>query len=183
MFRFTGPIHSRTYISAHSELNAAFLALSISMCTGAIAAVCSNETDAMFDLRTAISNASQLRTVLAALCFHVLAFMLGSSYFGFCLLPLLSAAFGFFQYCQAASAFKALSGAAFRELLAFVIPTLLLVPCFFVIAVEAFAASRRLNSFISRRGVPIYSGRPLHFLLCVPFLALAALALCFFGGL
>ena len=179
MFHFTSRRLSYTYISAYHELNSAFSILSLSACTGAITAACLGSGDILLTTCADAGSVCSLCTLITAFSFHFLAFLLGSSYYGFCILPLLSAAFGFLLYFASADAFS-VGGSIFSELLSIAVPMLFFVPCFFVIAVEAFAASRRLHLLVSRRFVPLESGRPLHFILCVPFLVLAALAYCFF---
>lgn len=182
MFQFASSTHSHAYTSARSELSGAFLVLSVCICTGAIAAACVEDNSAVFSLCTDATGESAMRAAFAALCFPVFAFLLGSSYYGFCLLPLLSAGFGFFIYIKSAMALEDISGGIFFELLSVALPVLLLVPCFFVVAVEAFLSSKQLHLLISRRGIFVDNGRPLHFILCIPFLAVAAFVFCFFGG-
>lgn len=182
MFHFTNSGHSFAGIGARYELSGAFLVLAVTACTGAITAINFGDSAILVGSGLDDAEASVLRTAFAALSFHVVAFMLGSSYFGFCLLPILSAAFGFFLYLQGARTLEVISFGFFRELLGVLLPVLLLVPCFFVIASEAFAASRQLYSLVSRHDLPSDRGRSLHFVLCVPFLALAALIFLFFCG-
>lgn len=188
MTYFTKRKHFFDRYSADIEPVAALIALSAGLCTGAITAIYLNDFGALSEFCTAGNAASGFCTKLTGaflkVClFPVTAFFLGSSFYGYILLPVLSAFFGYFIYCYGAFELtKLYQGELLAGLFMLGAPVLFLVPCFFVIAAEAFMASRQFHMLISRRSIPLYAGRTLHLLYCIPFLALAALLGFVFAG-
>lgn len=178
----------RPCFGAGCEPNEAFTLLSLCCCTGAVTAACfgvsaiterlSLKDPGLFWMCTTGS----FPTILI-LIFLSTAFLLGSSFYGYLILPLLSAGFGFFVYCSAALALSGISlSASLPLLLSFALPMLIVIPCFFVAAADAYLASRQLKTIVIRRFLPDSRRQALHFVLCVPILALAALIAFFFGG-
>ena len=168
------PKHSTS--SENGQLTA-FYIISAFFCTGAISAL-AFESPLLIDAfctKTELSNV--FAAVLLYLSFHFAAFFLSSSYWGCFLLPFVSAAFGFFYYHMA----EALMGLSpsLEAMLRFA-ALLLLAPCFFAVAIDAFGASLRLRALLSCCSIKTDRSRMLRLLLCFPAAALAAVVLIFY---
>ncbi len=180
--------HFFVYYGADFEPKAALIALSAGFCTGAITAIYLKDLGVLSDYCTVGGVVPEFYTKMfdffLKVCFFPLtAFLLGSSFYGYILLPILSAFFGYCIYCYGALTLAELfQGELLPGLLKLGVPVLFLVPCFFVVAVEAFLASRQLHLLISRHSIPLYAGRILHLIYCIPFLAMAALLGFLFAG-
>ena len=96
----------RTF-GAEDELIGAFLILSVGMCTGALSATIFMLSDELcefwHDAGASASSFDMIAKLFLSLCwFHVIAYLLGSSFKGFYLLPVLSAvlAFGYIAFLR-----------------------------------------------------------------------------------
>lgn len=177
----------RTF-GAEDELIGAFLILSVGMCTGALSATIFMLSDELcefwHDAGASASSFEMIAKLFLSLCwFHVIAYLLGSSFKGFYLLPVLSAVFGFRLYSFSAGAFDLPYDGGFAQYACnFLAPVLLLVPCFFVIAVDAFLSSRGFWLMAYGRSSRADASRRLHFLACIPFMLFAVLTFVFFAS-
>lgn len=129
-----------------------------------------------FSLHPAANAAQTAVTFLRFSAFHLVALLLGTSYFGIILTPVLSGLRGYLLSCTAASIISAYPGNGFVMTAAILIlPALISLPCFFLIALEAFRSARRIFHLVRGNSSPrkdrLY-GRALS---CLPFLALGTL--------
>ena len=108
--------------------------------------------------------------------YHLLAIFLGSSVFGFALLPALSALRGYLMTVTVASIITSIPGSGILLTLVYLgFPAMLSIPCFFVLSTDAFAASRRLYVTVSGNHKQV-GGAPLlrHFTVCAAALVVAS---------
>ncbi len=95
---------------------------------------------------------SLFEVFLAAVPFHFAAFLLGFVIPGFLLLPLISCLKGFFLSLSAAAAVRALGkGGFFVAFFRFGLPSIIALPCFFILAVQSFNSSLELTSGVLYR--------------------------------
>ncbi len=93
-----------------------------------------------------------LDSLAKAFLFHIIAVLLGFSAIGFIFLPLLSFLRGFAVSFAAASVMTALGSEGFTVALALLgLPSLITLPCFFIVTLQAFEASYSLAGRILRR--------------------------------
>lgn len=109
---------------------------------------------------------------LSFIRFHIAAFLLGSSFYGVVLLPVLSCLRGYALSCTAAAVISCYPNNGI--IMAFVIlgiPAVLSLPCFFLISTDGFLSSRRILNLVRGNSVPIVSYFYLRTLACLPVLA------------
>ncbi len=108
--------------------------------------------------------------------FSLIAVFLGSSFIGFAFLPLLAGARGYVLSCSAASVMSSCDDKGIiMALLVLGIPSLLSLPCFFAVTVDAALSSRRLRELMRGHFSPSTNKLMLHFLISLPFLAAGVL--------
>ncbi|MBP8640692.1 MAG: stage II sporulation protein M [Oscillospiraceae bacterium] len=108
--------------------------------------------------------------------FHLVAFLLASSFYGIALLPVLSCIRGYALSCTAATIMSCYpSNGLIMALVILGIPALISLPCFFTISIEGFMSSSRIFHLVrgnsAQRKDRIYART----LVCLPFLVIGTL--------
>ena len=108
--------------------------------------------------------------------FHLVAFLLASSFYGIALLPVLSCIRGYALSCTAASIISCYpNNGIIMALVILGIPAIISLPCFFTISIEGFMSSSRIFHLVrgnsAQRKDKIYTRA----LLCLPFLLIGTL--------
>ncbi len=108
-----------------------------------------------------------LDSLAKAFLFHTIAVLLGFSAIGFIFLPLLSLVRGFFLTFAAAAIIAALGKSGFAVAIALLgLPSLIMLPCFFILCLQAFAASYSLAGRLLRRSTASSNYRKEYFNRC-----------------
>ena len=103
--------------------------------------------------------------------FHLVAFLLGSSYFGIVLLPVLSCIRGYALSCTAATIISCYpQNGIIMAILILGIPAIISLPCFFTISIDGFSASARLFHLVRGNSAPAKDKLYARTLFCLPFL-------------
>ncbi len=102
-----------------------------------------------------------------AFLFHTIAVLLGFSAIGFIFLPLLSFVRGFFITFAAAAIIAAFGKSGIAVAFALLgLPSLIALPCFFILSLQAFAASYSLAARLFRRSTASSIYRKDYFVSC-----------------
>lgn len=113
---------------------------------------------------------------LGFILFSSVAVFLGSSFLGISFLPILAGARGYVLSCTAASIISSSDEKGIiMALLVLGIPSLISLPCFFAVTVDAALSSRRLRELMRGNSTPASNKLMLHFLISLPFLAFGTL--------
>ena len=108
--------------------------------------------------------------------FHLVAFLLASSFYGIALLPALSCIRGYALSCTAASIISAYSqDGIIMALVILGIPAIFSLPCFFTISIEGFFSSSRILHLVRGNSAPRKDKLYAKTLACLPFLAIGTL--------
>lgn len=125
-----------------------------------------------------INSASPIGVFFNYSRFHLVAFLLGSSFLGLALLPALSFIRGYALSCSAATI---ISGSPTNGIImaavAVGIPALISLPCFFVISIDGYMSSARIFHLVRGSSAPRQDKLYARFLACVPVLAVGTLIL------
>ena len=120
-----------------------------------------------------------LNSLVNVFLFHSIAVLLGFSALGFIFLPLLSFIRGFFLSFAAAAIIAAFGKSGISVSLAYLgLPSLVTIPCFFILTQQAFAASFALTGRLLRRSTASHIYKKEYFnrcALCAAALLIAAL--------
>lgn len=109
--------------------------------------------------------------------FHLVAFLLGSSFLGLALLPVLSCIRGYALSCTAASIISSYpEKGVIMAAVILGIPALLSIPCFFVVSIDGYMSSVRIFHLVRGNSAPRKDKLYSRFLACIPILALGTLA-------
>ena len=109
--------------------------------------------------------------------FHIFAFLLGSTYYGVILVPLLSLLRGYaFSRTAAGLLAGGTGGGVLSTLAALGLPAVFSLSCFFLLTQDALFSSRHLLGLVRARPAPRPERKLLHAILCVPLLLCGCLA-------
>ena len=127
-------------------------------------------------LRPTANTAQTIIVFLRFSAFHLVALLLGTSYFGIILTPLLSGLRGYVLSCAAASIISAYPANGFiMAAVIIALPALISLPCFFTIALEGFRSARRIFHLVRGNSSPKKDRLFGRMLSCLPLLALGTL--------
>lgn len=108
--------------------------------------------------------------------FHILAFLLSTSFFGILLLPVLSCVKGFALSCTAATIISSVQGnGIIMALVILGLPAVLSLTCFFIISIDGFLNSKRILNLIRGNSVARIDGICLRTIACIPVLAIGTI--------
>ncbi|MFB0920882.1 MAG: stage II sporulation protein M [Oscillospiraceae bacterium] len=108
--------------------------------------------------------------------FQLVAFLLGTSFLGLALLPVLSCIRGYALSCTAATIISAYpDNGIIMAAIILGIPAIFSLACFFVISIEGFKSSERILHLVRGNSAPRKDKLYARFLACVPFLAIGTL--------
>ena len=108
--------------------------------------------------------------------FHLVAFLLGSSFLGLALLPVLSCIRGYALSCTAASIISCYPGkGAIMAAVILGIPAVFSLPCFFIVSIEGYMSSARIFHLVRGSSAPRKDKLYTRFLACLPILAVGTL--------
>ena len=164
------------------EMKSRFLLLSLSFVIGAVAG---SYIGSFFDFDsalndfidfTALNSLSYFEVFFRFVRFHIIVIFLGTSFLGIALLPALSCIRGYALSCTAATIISAYpKDGIIMALVILGIPTVLSLPCFFVMSVDGFISSGRIVNLLHGRAAIRTDKFFVHSLACLPFLALGTL--------
>lgn len=108
--------------------------------------------------------------------FHLVAFLLGSSFFGVALLPVISCLRGYALSCTAASIISCYpNNGIIMAVVILGIPAMISLPCFFTISIDGFMSSARIFHLVRGNSAPRKDKLYARSLACLPFLAIGTL--------
>ena len=108
--------------------------------------------------------------------FHLVAFLLGSSFLGIALLPVLSCIRGYALSCTAASIISCYpSNGIIMAAIILGIPAIVSLPCFFTISIDGLMSSNRIFHLVRGNSAPRKDKLYTRSLACLPFLAIGTL--------
>ena len=109
--------------------------------------------------------------------FHLVAFLLGSSFFGIVLIPALSCIRGYVLSFTAASIISAYpQNGLIMAAVILGIPALISLPCYFLLSIEGFRSAARIFHLVRGNSSPRKDRLLTCSLACLPFLAAGTLA-------
>lgn len=109
--------------------------------------------------------------------FHLVAFLLGSSYFGIILIPALSCVRGYVLSFTAASIISVYpQNGLIMAAVILGIPALISLPCYFLLSIEGFRSAGRIFHLVRGNSAPRKDRLFACALACLPFLAAGTLA-------
>ena len=108
--------------------------------------------------------------------FQLVAFLLGTSFLGLALLPVLSFIRGYALSCTAATIISAYpDNGIIMAAVILGIPAIFSLACFFVISIEGFKSSERIFHLVRGNSAPRKDKLYARFIACIPFLAIGTL--------
>lgn len=108
--------------------------------------------------------------------FHLVAFFLGSTFFGIALLPVLSCIRGYALSCTAASIISCYpNNGIIMAAVILGIPAIISLPCFFTISIDGFMSSARIFHLVRGSSAPRKDKLYAKSLACLPFLVIGSL--------
>ena len=108
--------------------------------------------------------------------FHILAFLLSTSFFGIILLPVLSCVRGFALSCTAATIISAVPDNGI--IMAFIIlgiPAVLSLTCFFTMSIDGFLNSKRIFNLVRGNSASRVDNIYMRSMACLPVLAVGTI--------
>ncbi len=125
---------------------------------------------------TTLENSSAVTVFLHFSRFHLVAFLLGSSFLGIVFLPVLSCIRGYALSCTAATIISGYpNNGIIMAVIILGIPALISLPCFFTISIDGFMSSSRIFHLVRGNSAPRKDKLYARSLACLPFLAIGTL--------